>query len=104
MNKGLIEWLKTHKKVLNCIYGMKNKTLTGLEALDNIRECGEWLPLFEVIIIQKQLIALKIIKEKDVEISWFKYTNSLEEYNEWGIPSYKQLTQEEYDLLKEVLV
>ena len=47
--------------------------------------------------------ALEIIKEKDVDITSFRCSSSLENYNlkENGfIP----LTQEEYDLLKEVLL
>ena len=51
----------------------------------------------------KELKALNIIIDKDVEISWFKHTTSVEEYNEWDMPSYKQLTKEEYTLLSEVL-
>jgi hypothetical protein len=51
----------------------------------------------------KKLKALDIIKKKVSDINWFKCCNSLEDYN-GSVPSYKQLTQKEYDLLKEVLL
>ena len=54
--------------------------------------------------IAKQLKALEIIKKKKVEV--FLLTNiarTLEDYNNCA-PENLQLTQEEYDLLKEVLL
>lgn len=54
--------------------------------------------------IEKSLQALEIIDSKRVDTHWLKVCNSLDEYNdnrdEWEI----ELTQEEYDLLKEVLI
>jgi len=52
---------------------------------------------------KNKLKAFEIIKEKNVCIHDFKKSKTLEEYNgcrEWG----EQLTQEEFDLLKEVLL
>lgn len=60
-----------------------------------------------LIPVAKQLKALEIIKEKRVDTYFLMQTDTLEEYNKslhtcsW-FPSY-ELTQEEYDLLKEVL-
>ena len=53
----------------------------------------------------KKLKALEIIKKKEVDIGWLKRAKDLREYNSgMGINSYSALTQEEYDLLKEVLL
>ena len=49
----------------------------------------------------KKLKALEIIKEKKVYPSFLLNTKNLEEYNKEVI---QKLTQEEYDLLKEVLL
>ena len=49
----------------------------------------------------KKLKALEIIKEKRVNVEWLLETESVEEYNE---SLYIDLTQEEYDLLKEILL
>ena len=56
---------------------------------------------------QKELKALEIIKEKECDIRWFKYcikeNLEVETYNN-GLPEYyEKLTQEQIDLLKEVL-
>ena len=61
--------------------------------------------------IEKELKAFYLIKEKRVDVSLITDTKSLQEYNE-KVPQYviseengvdRLLTQEEYDLLKEVL-
>lgn len=81
----------------------------GLEALNTIRhihdmECGEDESINKDFdIIEKELKALEIIKNKDVDVEYFKIKKdkgSLEDYN---VRLYDELTQEEYDLLKEVL-
>lgn len=54
---------------------------------------------------QNKLKALEIIKKKEVDIQTLKRTNNAFEYNSYvskGLGE-KDLTQEEYDLLKEVL-
>ena len=49
--------------------------------------------------------ALEIIKEKEVDIGWLKRAKDLHEYNSgMGINSYSALNQEEYELLKEILL
>ena len=54
-------------------------------------------------IIEKELKALEIIRNKEVNVAWFTYVDNLEDYNKGKfIGSY--LTQEEYGLLKEVLL
>ena len=55
-------------------------------------------------IIEPALKALEIIKEKNVNVGDFKRCKSSEDYNAYCCYSEKeQLTEEEYDLLKEVL-
>ena len=54
-------------------------------------------------IIEKELKALEIIKKKRVLIDVLLELNTLEDYNEFKSKK-EQLTQEEYDLLREVLV
>lgn len=51
----------------------------------------------------KELKALEIIKEKGLDIREFRYASSLYEYNICKNVGCKELTQEEYDLLKDVL-
>ena len=51
-------------------------------------------------IIEKELKALEIIKEKEVDIKAFNDLQDLQDYNYYCSP---ELTQEEYNLLKEVL-
>ena len=46
---------------------------------------------------------LEIIKKKWVDISRLEYAKTLEEYNEYNTYYKQELTQEEFDLLKEVL-
>lgn len=50
----------------------------------------------------KVLMAFDILKKKEVDFNWIRCCRSLEEYNQ-SVPSYKQLNQEEFDSIKEVL-
>ena len=54
--------------------------------------------------IQKKLKTLEIIKKKGLDIREFRYAYSLYEYNICKNIGCKELTKEEYDLLKEVLL
>ena len=87
MSKGL-EALK---------YLKENKRKHWLDG-DNSNECLE--------IIEKELKALEIIKSKPVSTNWFVFYKDYDEYYldcEYADTS-KRLTEEEYDLLKEVLL
>lgn len=53
--------------------------------------------------IKKELKALEIIKVKTVNVMYFKGSDTLEEYNNHHATWHK-LTQEEFDLLEEVLL
>ena len=109
IEKELKEY-KQHEEILND-YGL---------TLANFREACLLLAMLKgegrtIHNIDKQLKALEIIKEKNVDIVGIKKL-SLEDYNK-GVElgdkykpekmkeyPYKKLTQEEYDLLKEVLL
>ena len=95
------------------------QALFDLESLAIMRTHKSFWKLPEQLAndVRKDLKALKIIKEKRVDVSWFREclscANPLEVYNDrydkirsWDGKDYHfmQLTQEEYDLLKEVLL
>ena len=110
MSKTLKELGKKYKESMK----RKNKIPTGLEALDNIRDYGEWLPAYEMGIIRRELKTLKIIKEKKVNVNNFLYHITKDtDYKEYKrlsdlfkitVFNNQVLTQEEFDLLKEVLL
>ena len=72
----------------------------GLEAIQKYRDGFEMLPS-KIDIIEKELKALEIIKKKRVDVGFLD--RDLSSYNV-GLPRKHILTQEEYDLLKEVLL
>lgn len=53
--------------------------------------------------LENALKALEIIKEKEVNVFIFLHSGDLETYNDM-VEDNRKLTQEEYDLLKEVLL
>ena len=68
-------------------------TINGLEKV--VRYCD----------VEKELKALEIIKEKGIILQFIKETYTVEQYNAGVFGTLvKSLTQEEYDLLKEVLL
>lgn len=54
---------------------------------------------FDLAQVNKEHKALEIIKDKEVNVEIFNSCPNLYEYNNWAT----QLTQEEFDLLREVL-
>lgn len=61
----------------------------------------------EINIIEKELKAFEIIKNKGVEVGLVMICNTYQDYEKWYINNHvgmQKLTQEEYDLLKEVLI
>ena len=82
-----------------------NETLKAWERLKkgidtNVWECGYW---DDIELIEKELKALEIIKKKQVQINRLNRSHSAKQYNLY-LPKEMHLTQEEYDLLKEVLL
>ena len=84
----------------------------GLEKLKTIRhihdmECGEDESINKDLdIIEQELKALEIIKEKKVNVMLFISLKDigLERYNKCFEAEEHQLTQEEFDFLKEILL
>ena len=82
--------------------------MTGLEALEQLRNDIENRALLfsedKLEIIEKELKALEIIKEKKVNLDILTQCDSVELYNKCIHYFDRQLTQEEYDSLKKVLL
>ena len=79
----------------------------GLEALHNLLDRLEIVFIEthstkDLQIIEKELLALEIIKEKRVDIGWLIRSENCSKYN-LGVGSSQALKKEEYNLLKEVL-
>ena len=84
----------------------------GLKALKEIvfnyvqvfknNENGKQMFMEDVHIIEKELKALEIIKEKRVDIGWVIKSANYSRYN-LGVGERQALKKEEYELLKEVL-
>ena len=55
-------------------------------------------------IIEKELKALDIINERNVDVLRIKITQNVEQYNKRKIKGCKTLSKEAYDILKEVLL
>ena len=53
--------------------------------------------------VAKRLLALEIIKDKRVDVQALFYSSNYDDYNKHYV-HYEDLTQDEYDLLKEVLL
>ena len=80
----------------------------GLEALEriknNLKDEDNYINLFDTLdlsIIEKELKAFEIIRNKYVNVGYFVNCINAKEYNKWYERKY-HLTQEEYNLLKEV--
>lgn len=80
----------------------------GLKALKRIRQetCpATYMPDFDknqcCDDIEKELKAFYIIVEKNVNMDLLTDVDTVEEYNEQMNWSYRRLTQEEFDLIKE---
>lgn len=58
-------------------------------------------PQFQMV--EKPLKALEIIKKKGVNVSLVLRCNTTKEYNKYFEIDFEKLTEEEYDLLREVL-
>ena len=84
----------------------------GLEALNELRlftSCQDGYGKEKLDIIEKELKALEIIKQKMVDIIWIYACNNQIEYNDkmvkkWECrPTAYFLTKDEFNFLKEVL-
>lgn len=76
-----------------CLSAIRNKELFKDTDYKDVYELVD-----DLSILKKQLEAIEIIKEKQVDIMWFKCCSSSKDYNN-SVPSYKHITQEEFDIL-----
>jgi len=82
------------------------------EIIKQLRNIGEEKGINELILIDeskvlkiiKSLQALEIVKKKLVNLFHVAYTDTKEAYNDLVSEHYRELTQEEYDFLKEELL
>ena len=88
-----------------------HRTITPEQALKDLREDAKRHFIEQrqhlnkrLDIIENALKVLAIIKEKGIDIDALKYHKDLEHYNFSLRGRYESLTQEEFDLLKEVLL
>ena len=100
MSKGL-EAFEILKQDIGKCY--EDEMLIVETALKRLEQLEEEKQSFDRV-IEKKLKALEIIRKKRVNIGDFVRCKNIEDYNEYCCYNEKeQLTQEEYDLLKEVL-
>ena len=78
------------------------KDASPLQALENIIETFFDKDSEDIKTVRKALKALEIIKEKEVNVFIFLHSGDLETYNDM-VEDNRKLTQEEYELLREVL-
>ena len=92
-----LEALEEIKKQIGNIHYIDFRNDIPQQTIYELRE----MPLFDTI--KKELKALEVIKKKNVCVMWLK--TDLSSYNStcalYGLP---RLTEEEYDLLKEVIM
>ena len=115
-----LEALNEIKKGLNPLFydaelcEIIETALKDLEFYEECRECFhiEYYQIREAFLLymmhrdnRKSLKALAIIKDKEVNISALLELDNLQQYNDYCdmVSGCKKLTQEEHDLLKEVL-
>lgn len=82
------------------------KEQTKLDSFECLLRLEEILPRGKELLIPvaRQLKALEIVKEKRVDVQVLHYSIDRFEYNKRLVYGEKSLTEEEYDLLKEVLL
>jgi len=97
-----LNYLKENKRRHWLDGDKSNECLDNIEnALKQLQDIQENYCVCEKEAIKK-LLALEIIKKKNVSIYWLKGCKDRAEYNDLA-DKQEQLTQEEYNLLKEVL-
>ena len=103
MSKGLEALQRINENVTVVTYENFDEDISIIEK--ELKDKEELETMYSNCVINgaKQKKALEIIKEKRVNIDYLRDCKTLEDYNNILIEKL-QLTQEEYDLLKEVLL
>ena len=94
MNKGLVRLKELENNL--CVFYLDNE-----EDEEQVKFITQSL-----CVIEKELKAFEIVKNKNVECWYLTQCEDLEEYNDYKLKkdgTYFTLTQEEFELLKEVL-
>ena len=97
-----LEDLDTIKEIFSW-YGLEYKLTIVREALLLLKQYQGSYGVRGQALITKKLKAFEIIKEKEINVFIFLHSGDLETYNDM-VEDNRKLSQEEYDLLKEVLL
>ena len=89
-------------KELEALERLKNHTISYVGSDYKVSTDSREEQIKDLELIEKELKALEIIKEKEVNVFIFLHSGDLETYNNM-VEDNRKLTQEEFDLLKEVL-
>ena len=94
----IVIFLKANHVMSKCGYENDVKIIeNAIKQKDKYKEA--------MYVFEKDARALEIIREKEVDVGWLKRAKDLEQYNNGvGIGGFSALSQEEYELLKEVLL
>ena len=109
-----IEVMNRYKPIIETALKELNEYKSILKdfGLENPQNLIDNLNIIKDSKFHEKIKALEIVKDKQVEVCYFMNCETLEEYNDDVIAAYayeedaakqRMLTQEEYDLLKEVL-
>lgn len=92
-------------KIMDWVETIKFELFKGKQALLKAQEPKKYVD--ELKLVEKKLKALEIIKEKECDMRWLKFcikgNAEVETYNNGLSAYYEKLTEEEFNLLREVL-
>ena len=101
------EEIQTLNNIKQALIKAKEDNTTLKLALDFVNEVSLQLHLTDIDEmlerIEKLEKAWEVVKEKKVEISWLKVSDDLNEYNVDSENLSKPLTEEEFELIKEMI-
>lgn len=103
-NKPTLDWLKNLSKILNSTIEKTNSQIVSINISKNMaQQMANDIQYIEQTLTtkSKKELALDIIKNKGVDASGILGNHKVEKYNSGGFRN--KLTQEEFNLLKEVL-
>lgn len=101
--KQVCEWAEEEIKPI--LYLNDYYNFLDTESFENAYGHGKGSKKYIYEVLEKHLKALEIIKEKRVDVGWLISCENIKQYNGViGTATHRLLTQEEYELLKEVLL
>ena len=99
--------IKAYREVLNFIGTVRTDEEKKIVGTTTVDKAFEKFFLDNCPEIKKKLEALEVLKKKTVNVKLVKALESLEEYNNMHADSrskFPELTQDEFDLLKEIFL